>query len=318
MELTRSNLEQFFQSVDFAFRDAQQTVPTFWKTIAKQVPSKTEKNVYPWMGEIPGLREWFGERVVNNVATRDYSLTNKHYEDTVGLDRVKLEDDTYGFFTDIVGALGKRVAEFVDEKVSSTLEAGTSTLCWDGQYFFDTDHPVDPDDSSKGTFSNLLKGAGYSLAADPKAAFSAARKAMMKFTRDDGKPLGVVGNILMVPPDLEDAALVAVESDLISQKQLNVAGSENVSNAAVSNVYKGKATVIVNPWLSDTDDWYLFCTTRGIMPMLYQLRQPANFVPRVDPSSDNVFRQKRYEWGVDLRAAFGYTFPQLAIRLGPA
>jgi phage major head subunit gpT-like protein len=52
-----------------------------------------------------------------------------------------------------------------------------------------------------------------------------------------------------------------------------------------------------------------------MMPLLYQNRQPANFVPRVNPDSDNVFNLKRYEWGVDLRAAFGYGFPLLGMRL---
>jgi phage major head subunit gpT-like protein len=315
MQITGANLQQFFQAVDFAFKGAAFGTPTFWKMFTKEVPSRTEKNVYPWLSEIPSLREWLGPRIVENIATRDYSLTNKHFERTIGIDRVKVEDDQYGFFTDVASSLGKVVAEFNDVKVAETIEAGNSALCWDGQYFFDTDHPVDVDSSAAGTYSNNLVGAAYDLSADPKGAFGAARKAMMKFKRDDGRPMGLTPNILMVPPDLEDAGMVAIEAGLISQKIMNVAANENVANAAVSNVYQGKATLIVNPHLTVTNAAYVFCTTKGIMPFLFQNRQAPNFVPRVDPASDNVFNLRRFEWGVDLRAAYGYTFPFLGVRI---
>jgi phage major head subunit gpT-like protein len=318
MLITGSNLQQFFQLVDFSFKSAQVNTPTFWQYLTKRVPSSTEKNVYPWLSEVPGLREWAGQRVINNLATRDYSLTNKSFEDTIGIDRDKLADDTYGFFGDVAGALGKAVTEFPDIKISETLEAGNSTLCWDGQYFFDTDHPVCIDDSTKSTYSNNLVGAAYDLSTDPVGVFDVVRTTMRKFKREDGRPLGITPNILMVPPDWEKAGKIAVQAQVVSQAQMNAAGTEYVGAAGVTNIYQGDVTLIVNEWLTDTDCGYLFCTTRGIMPLIYQERQAANFVPRVAPDSDNVFLQKRFEWGVDLRAAFGYTFPFLACRFAAA
>lgn len=312
MEITGANLQQFFQLIDFTFYNKFSSTPTFWNRYAQKVPSKTEKNVYPWLSETPSLREWLGPRVVQNLATRDYSLTNRKFESVIGLDKDKLADDTYGFFQGHTEMLAKRVAEFADENLTTTLEAGNTTICWDGQYFFDTDHPVNIDDSGKGQYINNLVGSAYDLSLDPKGVFRKVRAAMMKFKREDGKPLGLIGDTLMVPPDWEGYAKDAVEATFVAQLVNN--GGTTVAAAGVSNVFQGVATVVVNPWLATTNAAYLFCTTRGIMPMLYQEREGANFVPRVDPASPNVFEQKRYEWGVDLRAAFGYTLPQLAIR----
>lgn len=312
MEITGANLQQFFQLIDFSFQNKFTSTPTFWNRYAQRVPSKTEKNVYPWLSETPSLREWLGPRVVQNLATRDYSLTNRKFESVIGLDKDKLADDTYGFFQGHTEMLAKRVAEFPDENLTSTLEAGSTSVCWDGQFYFDTDHPVNIDDASKGIYSNNLVGAAYDLSIDPKATFRAIRAAMMKFKREDGKPLGLVGDTLMVGPDWEGYALDAVQATFIASVVKN--GATPVGAAGVSNVFQGKATVIINPWLTKADGGYLFCTTRGIKPMLYQDREGPNFVPRVDPASTNVFELKRYEWGVDLRAAFGYTLPQIALR----
>jgi len=200
--------------------------------------------------------------------------------------------------------------------LAGVIENGTTAECWDGQPFFDDSHPVDIDDPSKGDFSNNLEGADFDLSTDAKGAFQKARAAMMKFKRNDGKPLGIVGNVLMVGPDLESAAKEAVEAVFITDRVRD--GGNIVAAAAPTNVFQGVATVIVNPWLqNDPTAAYLLCTTRGIMPFLYQDREPANFVPRVDPTSDNVFNLRRYEWGVDLRDAYGYTFPFLAVRFAP-
>lgn len=312
MQLVKPDLQQFFQLVDWTFRNAVLSTPTFWSRFAMKTPSRTEKNVYPWLAETPGLREWLGERVINNVRTRDYTLTNRHFESMLGIDKNKLADDTYGFFDGYTAALGKRVAEFPDVQLTAALEAGTSTKCWDGQNEFDTAHPVDVDDTSKGTYSNNLVSATYDLSSDPVGVYAKVRAAMMKVKRDDGLPLGLVGDVLMVPPDWEIHGLKAVQAQIVMD--LAKATGTVVGGAGVTNIFQGTSTLIVNPWLTKADAGYLFCTTRGIMPLLYQDREGPNFVPRVDPASNNVFLQRRFEWGVDLRAAFGYTMPFLAFR----
>jgi phage major head subunit gpT-like protein len=312
MEITTPNIQQFFQLVDFTFRDAVLKTPKLWDMFAKLVPSKTEKNVYPWLSNIPGLRPWLGPRFINNIATREYSLINQPFEDSIGIDKYKLEDDVYGFFEGVTAELGQRVAEFPDSELASTVESGQTTLCYDGQDFFSGAHPVDIDDPSKGTFSNNLVGSAYDLSIDPKSTFRAVRSAMMQFLRDDGKPLGLVGDTLMVPPAWEGYAKDAVEATFITSIVKN-AGTP-VAAAGMSNVFYGVSRVIVNPWLTVQNAGYLLCTTRSVMPFLYQQRQPANFVPRVSPDMDNVWMNRRFEWGVDMRAAFGYTFPFLAVR----
>lgn len=46
------------------------------------------------------------------------------------------------------------------------------------------------------------------------ANYAAARAAMMGFTADGGRKLGIVPNVLVVPPSLEEAALHLVNTEI--------------------------------------------------------------------------------------------------------
>jgi phage major head subunit gpT-like protein len=313
MLITPANLEKFFDGINMAFQNARMETPTFYKEVATEVPSGTARNVYPFLSKIPGLREWVGPRQANNVAARSYELVNKHYEGTIEADRNTLEDDQEGIYTPISGMLGQEVAEHPDRKIAEAIEAGTTALCWDGQFFFDTDHPVDPDNAGAGTQSNKLVGAGYDIAvADPLVPFAAARAAMAGWKREDGENMGNMGNLIMVHPNEEKPGLQIVEA----LNTMQVAGA-NTAAAGVSNVFKGKVSLLVNPYLKVTAGrpWYLLNTTRQVKPFLWQTRKAAEMVAMTNINDSNVFYEKKFVWGVDLRAAAGYTFPFLAFRM---
>jgi phage major head subunit gpT-like protein len=72
----------------------------------------------------------------------DYTIQNKEYEGTVGVPRVKIEDDQYGVYTPLMEEMGNAAARHPDELLFALVLLGASTVCYDGQYFFDTDHPV--------------------------------------------------------------------------------------------------------------------------------------------------------------------------------
>jgi phage major head subunit gpT-like protein len=59
--------------------------------------------------------------------------------------------------------MGRAAEVFPDEQIFPLLEAGLTTECYDGQYFFDTDHPVYPKVDGTGaavSVSNYADGAG--------------------------------------------------------------------------------------------------------------------------------------------------------------
>jgi len=125
-----------------------------WSKVATLVPSTTKTETYAWLGQFPRLREWLGDRQVKNLSQSSYSITNKKFESTIAVKRDDLDDDQYGVYAPLFQELGFSAATHPDELVFTLLAAGFTTQCFDGQYFFDPNHPV-----AGGVVSNLGAGA---------------------------------------------------------------------------------------------------------------------------------------------------------------
>lgn len=153
--INKANLNIIYQAFKTAFNTGFRTQETFWQRIATLVPSTTKEEKYGWLGQWPRLREWIGDRQVKDIALHDYSIKNKKFESTVGVPKDDLEDDSYGVYTPLMQEMGYAAATHPDELVFALLAAGFATTCYDGQYFFDTDHPV-----NGASVSNMQAGAG--------------------------------------------------------------------------------------------------------------------------------------------------------------
>ncbi|WP_313569932.1 Mu-like prophage major head subunit gpT family protein [Comamonas terrigena] len=142
MIVNHSNLAILNQAFSGAFKGGLAMAAPMWSGIATMVPSTTAEQKYAWLGKITRFREWIGERQYQNLVQHDYAIKNKTFENTVEVSRDEIEDDQYGVFTPVIQQLGQDAAIHPDELVFGLLNSGFNTPCYDGQYFFDTDHPV--------------------------------------------------------------------------------------------------------------------------------------------------------------------------------
>ncbi|MBU1611246.1 MAG: Mu-like prophage major head subunit gpT family protein, partial [Proteobacteria bacterium] len=129
-----------------------------FEKLAMVVPSNTGQEVYPWLGKTTRFREWIGDRVIQNLKAHSFTIANKSYEDTVSVLRYSIEDDQYGVYNPLIAQLGQDAKTHPDELVFALLAAGFATLCYDGQYFFDTDHPVLDENGDMTSVSNMQSG----------------------------------------------------------------------------------------------------------------------------------------------------------------
>ncbi len=143
------------QGLRTGFRSEFQRVfgetPSDWQKIATLVTSGTASNTYGWLGQFPALIEWLGERTLKSIKEHGYAITNRLFESTVEIPRTAIEDDELGVYTPLFSEMGRSAKVFPDELSFGLLKAGASSLCFDGQNFFDTDHPVFPDVDGTGT-----------------------------------------------------------------------------------------------------------------------------------------------------------------------
>ncbi|ALG75056.1 Mu-like prophage major head subunit gpT [Azospirillum thiophilum] len=160
MLITPASLLALYTGFQASFQQGFGSVQSQWNMVAMETPSTTSAENYGWMKDIPGFREWIGPRVVHNLEAAGYTIRNKSWELTVGVERDDIDDDKFGIYAPMFGEMGRQTASFPDRLVFPFLKTGFSTACYDGQYFFDTDHPVIAEDGSTVSVSNVQSGSG--------------------------------------------------------------------------------------------------------------------------------------------------------------
>ncbi|MBN9504925.1 MAG: Mu-like prophage major head subunit gpT family protein [Altererythrobacter sp.] len=131
-----------------------------YQRIATVVPSSTREQKYGWLGKVPNVREWIGPRSVQNLQQHDYAIKEKKFELTVAVDRDDIETDNIGVYSPMFEEMGRSAGSFWDQLCWGLLKDGFSTACYDGQYFFDSDHPVLDASGAVQSVSNTGGGSG--------------------------------------------------------------------------------------------------------------------------------------------------------------
>ncbi|UBR43987.1 MULTISPECIES: Mu-like prophage major head subunit gpT family protein [Aeromonas] len=162
--ITPALLQSLFTGFKKNFEDAKSEAPAQYTKIATVIKSTTKSNTYGWLGKFPNLRKWVGDRVIESMKAHGYQIVNEDFEATVGVDRNDIEDDELGIYAPMFAEMGRSAGIHPDELCFGLLGAGFTTPCYDGQYFFDTDHPVYPKADGTGTpvlTANVVVDAGY-------------------------------------------------------------------------------------------------------------------------------------------------------------
>lgn len=153
--ITPALLADIFTGFNARFQGGFAGVTPTYSRFATDVPSSAASEKYAWLGQWPGMREWIGDRHVKELAGHSYEVVNKDFESTVKVPRNNIADDQIGIYAPMFTEMGRATAAFPDKLCADTLAAGLTGLCYDGQPFFDDEHPV-----GAGLVSNLQAGGG--------------------------------------------------------------------------------------------------------------------------------------------------------------
>lgn len=295
MLVNKSSIQAAFIALKTTFHNAFTAAPSTWDKVAMKVPSGTKANDYAWLSTFPKMREWLGDKVVKSLAAFKYTIVNKDFEATIGIDRNDFEDDQLGIYGPQAQSAGWSAKQWPDELVMGLVNGAFTNVCYDGQYFCDTDHDV-----GGSSVSNKLTAAlSVASQAAAIASYGAARTAMMSFKDEEGRPLNVVPDTLLVGPALEAVALALINNDRLDDGK--------------ANPYKGTAQVIVDARITSTTAWFLLCTRMPVRPFIFQERKAPVFVQQTNEENDDVFNKKLFKFGVESRGNAGYGLWQLAV-----
>lgn len=290
MDITPNNIRSIGRTYSAAFQAAQRETEVWYPKLATVVPSMGAENVYAWMASLPKMREWVGPRVIKNVSAHEHTIRNKKWEDTVSVPAEAIEDDTFGIYGPIATELGRQAKLYPQDIIAQLMLDGEASLCYDGQNFFDTDHPANEAVAASGTQRNYWS-TGLALT---DANLQTVLKTMRGYTDETGRPMGVRPKTLIVPPSLEITALTIVKAALLTN------GGTNLYSQL------GLEVMVIDELEAEPTAWYVADLTRSIKPLVFQERRPVRFITKTAPTDDNVFLLDEFIWGADARGNAGY------------
>ena len=290
MVINQQSLKGLDVAYSARFNNAFETAEVNYPKVAMQVASTTRETTYAWMGQIPNIREWIGERTIQSFSTYAYSIVNKTYECTVAVPANDIADDLYGVYAPLMAEMGLNARKHPDELVFGLMAKGFEELSYDAVPFFSENHPIDLDkkrkQSNKGTKQLSLK------------TYSDARAQMMTIKGDQNKLLGIIPDTLVVAPQNEGIA-----REILFSEKIN----------GTTNVYKNTCELLVIPELTEyPDQWYLLCTKRYVKPFVFQEREQTRLISKTADNDDNVFIQNEFLYGTKGRYNVGYGLWQFA------
>ena len=162
MIINNQSLTTVYRALSLAFASALAafSAKPDYKEFTMEVPSSTLEEEYGWLGNWPRLREWVGDRVVKSLSQFGFRIKNKTFEGTIGVSRDELEDNRLTGAGMLAQGLGEEAAKHPGELAYALLNNAFTTLCFDGQYMCDTDHPYTDENGVVQSYSNTGGGSG--------------------------------------------------------------------------------------------------------------------------------------------------------------
>ncbi|MFH1370358.1 MAG: Mu-like prophage major head subunit gpT family protein [Planctomycetota bacterium] len=282
--------------------------------IAMMMNSDQESETYKWLGMVPALREWIGGRQAKGFRENGLTITNKTWEATLEILVDWIRRDKTGQIAVRISELAKRAIEH-DAKLLSTLIANgtgaTSGLCYDGQYFFDTDHS----EGDSGTQLNLLAAAqvpalDVTTATAPTSA--EATKAilgvvayMLTYKDDQGEPMNDNARefLVMTAPVLWAQLAQGIIQPVVTSGETNAIVALKADGFNIS--------IAANSRLTYTTQFVTFRTDAPAKPFIVQEEEPMS-VSALAEGSEEEFKNNRHLYGIKRISNVGYGYWQYA------
>jgi phage major head subunit gpT-like protein len=268
--------------------------------------SDQDSETYKWLGQTPAMREWIGGRNAKGFRENGLTIANKHYEATLEVLVREARRDKTGQVMTRVRELAQRTNSHWASLLSTLIIAGEATTCYDGQYFFDTDHS----EGDSGTQSNDLTIDISALPASVHGSTTApspeemqqcivqAIAAILGFKDDQGEPMNEDASsfVVMTPVSLWIPAQKAITMPLgTGVSEMQVPAEMNIS-------------VVPNARLSSwTLNFAVFRADGNVKPFIRQQETEVMLKAKAE-GSEYEFDNAAWQFGVDAwrNVGFGY------------
>jgi len=271
------------------------------------VESDQESEDYKWLGMTPVMQEWVGGRKAKGLRDEGMTIVNKPFEATLEVNVDHKRRDKTGQIMVRVDEMARRANTHWASLLSAHIEAAEAGVCYDGQFFFDTDHS----EGDSGTQSNdLTYDVGTPAAptgGEMESAIMSAIEKMLGYLDDQGEPMNedATSFQIMVPKTFWKSAMTALNAEVI------VDGGNSRTNL-ITNINGFSLDLALNARLSWTDKFAVFRKDAATAPFIRQEEVPVE-VSAIAEGSELEFKERKHEYGLYASRNVGYGFWQQAV-----
>jgi phage major head subunit gpT-like protein len=287
--LDRAKLEVAYVTYSTIFDMALATTSVIYPRIATVMNDVGPKTEFKWLGSVPLMQKWEGQRPINKIRAETHSLETAWYANGLELDVDDIREDKLGIVRPRIAQLAKMGPRKIDAIVVDmyvqgfAAGAGLYGLTYDGQYLVDSDHTSS---ASGGTSqSNLQTGA------IGEANWNAAKEKMMAFVDDKGEKLELDADTILAGPS----------NQLLVRKLLQQGAKAN----GESNIDLGTATGIINSRITGSS-WWGIDSSVDPKPVIVGIEFGVEFADLMGIDDLNVFMTRTCYAGAQMKVGFAY------------
>lgn len=296
---SRAIIGEFFLRLD------QDLAGTWIPGVSREFTSDQESETYKWLGMSPAMREWTGGRQPRGMRASGITIPNKKYESTLEVMMDEIRRDKTGQVMIRVQEQAERANAHWASLLSTLIIAGESTACYDGQFFFDTDHAEGDSGTQSNDIANNIVTTTAPTASELQTSILLATQAILGFKDDTGEPMNENARefLVMIPVPYLGAAATALGATVIAQD----------SNRLIALGSLGGFTykLATNARLTWTTKFAVFRTDGAMSALIRQSEEALKMSAQAEGSAEE-FNNDRHLYGITARRNVGYGYWQKA------
>lgn len=271
--------------------------------------SNQESETYKFLGMSPAMREFIGGRQAKGFRENGITIVNKKFEATLEVLVDEIRRDKTGQVMMRVRELAQRTNAHWAKLLSTLLIAGESTVCYDGQYFFDTDHSEGDSGAQSNDVTLDVTTTTAPTAGEMESGILQSIESILGFKDDQGEPMNedAMEFNVMVPVKFMKSAAGAIGSEIIIDSSI----SRSNTIITLGSIGGFKVGMSVNPRLTWTTKFATFRTDCESKALIRQEEEGVT-VSAIAEGSELEFNEDKHHYGVKALRNVGFGLWQRA------
>lgn len=246
------------------------------------ITSDQDSEEYAWLGMTPQLSEKKGEKSFSQLRDTDWTVKNVPYQGGISFPLNHILYDKTGQVQIRVNEMVTRAQAHWASIIAPLIINGESTACYDGEFFFDTDHEEGDSGSQSNDIGVTVTANTAPTATEMIDAILEGVEQMQGFKDDKGEYVneGMQEFLIVAGTPFLKAGLKALSQSRIS------GGDTNFLLEQDSFRFRVQTTPRLSSW---TTKFALFSTEGNQKPIIRQQRVPNNAAPGYDAQGMRIW-----------------------------